>query len=131
MIGLDTNVLVRYLTQDHPAQALKASQLIEKHCTQDAPGFVSLVVLCELVWVLRGAYGYQKTLVVEVLEHILAVRELQVEAEHIAGAALRAFRRGRADFADYIVVFSNQAKGCGFTYSFDQKLISHPSVRTP
>ena len=131
MIGLDTNVLVRYLTQDDPDQALRAGRVIEKSCTKDAPGWITLVVLCELVWVLRGAYGYKKKLIVEVLEQILATRELQVEAEHIARPALAAFRRGQADFADYVIVFTNRACGCEHTYSFDQKLASHGSVRMP
>ena len=53
MIGLDTNVLVRYLIQDDPAQALLATKLIEENCSKHSPGRLSLVVLCELVWVLR------------------------------------------------------------------------------
>ena len=57
MIGLDTNVLLRYLTQDDPKQAERANNLILSQCTLQEPGQISLVVLCELVWVLRGAYG--------------------------------------------------------------------------
>ena len=131
MIGLDTNVLVRYLTQDHPDQASKASQLIEKLCTRDEPGFISLSVLCELVWVLRGAYGYEKKLIVEVLEHILSTRELKVEAEQTARSSLSAYRRGTADFADYAIIFSNRAYGCETTYSFDQRLAKNDYARVP
>lgn len=131
MIGLDTNVLVRYLTQDAPEQASKAEQLIDKHCTKDEPGHISLVVLCELVWVLRGAYGYEKNLVIKVLEQIMATSELMVEAEHIAKLALVAFKTNTADFADYVVVFSNRTAGCEMTYSFDQKLLRHKHVHKP
>jgi predicted nucleic-acid-binding protein len=130
MIGLDTNVLVRYLTQDDPDQAARAGRIIES-CTKEEPGLVSLVVLCELVWVLRGAYGYEKKLVIEVLEQILAISELQVEAEDTARSALAAFRRGPADFADYVIVFSNRARGSDITYSFDKKLAGHNYVRIP
>jgi predicted nucleic-acid-binding protein len=131
MIGLDTNVLVRYLTQDDPEQAARANNLIETSCTRHEPGRISLVVLCELTWVLAGAYGYEKKLVVQVLEQILASRELSVEDEDIARFALAAFRLGGADFADYVIVFSNRSAGCEATYSFDHKLARHDSVRLP
>ena len=62
MIGLDTNVLVRYLTQDDPQQSARANNLIETQCTKNEPGWIALIVLCELVWVLRGAYNYKKSL---------------------------------------------------------------------
>ena len=58
MIGLDTNILVRYLVEDDAKQASKAAHLIETRCTEDSPGFINRVVLCELVWVLESAYGY-------------------------------------------------------------------------
>lgn len=131
MIGLDTNVLVRYLTQDDPEQASRAGQLIETYCTKDDPGFVSLIVLCELVWVLRGAYGYEKELVIAVLEQILTTSELRVEAEHTARSSLTAYRRGSADFADYVILFSNRAQGCEITYSFDQRLARNDHARSP
>ncbi len=131
MIGLDTNVLVRYLTQDEPEQAERATRLVLSQCTREDPGRISLVVLCELVWVLRGAYGYSKALVVETLEQILATRELQVESANIAASALFAYKKGPADFADYAIVFSNRAAGCDLTCSFDRKLSKHRFVRMP
>lgn len=131
MIGLDTNVLVRYLTQDDPDQSARAGHLIETRCTRQDPGRISLVVLCELTWVLGGAYGYEKKLVVQVLKHILASRELIVENEDIARSALAAFLRGGAGFADYVIVFSNRSAGCEATYSFDRKLARHDCVSVP
>ncbi len=131
MIGLDTNVLVRYLTQDHPAQSARANLLIESRCTREDPGRIALMVLCELVWVLRGAYGYQKALVIETLDQILASRELEIEKANIAAAALSSYRKGPADFADYVIVYSNQDSLCEATYSFDQKLLKHRLVRMP
>ena len=131
MIGLDTNVLVRYLTQDEPEQAARASHLIETKCISQEPGRISLVVLCELTWVLGGAYEYEKKLVVQVLERILASRDLSVENEDIARSALAAFRRGGAGFADYVIVYSNRSAGCEATYSFDRKLARHDFVNVP
>lgn len=131
MIGLDTNVLVRYLTQDDPDQAERASILIENNCTKEAPGRITLVVLCELVWVLRGAYGYPKNLIVEVLELILATKELIVEKENTARSALKTYRKGGADFADYVIIFANRVAGCKKTFSFDRKMIGNEFVRMP
>lgn len=100
------------------------------HQTEE-PGRISLDVLCELARVLAGAYGYEKTLVVLVLESILASRELSVENEDIARSALAAFRRGGAGFADYVTVYSNRFAGCEATYSFDRKLAKHDFVKMP
>lgn len=131
MIGLDTNVLVRYLTQDDPEQSTRANRIIEAQCTRHAPGRVALVVLCELVWVLRGAYRYDKSQVVEVLEQILATVELVVENEDIASRALSAYRSGSADFADYAIAYGNDAAGCEVTYSFDRRLGEQGCVLAP
>ena len=60
MIGLDTNVLVRYITQDDSRQSEVANHLIETRCSRSNPGHIGQIVLCELVWVLRRAYGYDK-----------------------------------------------------------------------
>jgi predicted nucleic-acid-binding protein len=64
MIGLDMNVLVRYLVQDDPGQSSKATQVIAQRCMRDAPGFVNRIVLCGLVWVLKSACGYSKDRIV-------------------------------------------------------------------
>lgn len=125
MIGLDTNVLTRYLTQDDARQAEAATRLIEGSCTQDAPGRVALTALVELVWVLRRAYGYDKGVVGDVVERIMTTVELEVENEDVAWPALQAYRAGPADFADYVVLYSNAFAGCERTYTFDRKLAQH------
>lgn len=129
MIGLDTNVLVRYLTQDDAEQALRASRLIETQCTRNDPCRIALIVLCELVWVLRGAYGYEKDIIIQVLEGILASSELRVEKEDEARSALAAFQKGPADFADYVIACANRGAGCETTCSLDRKLARHPYAR--
>ncbi len=78
MIGLDTNVLVRYLVQDHPTQASKATQIIEKG-EEEASFYITSVVLCELVWVMESAYGYGQDLVVPALEQILRTGQFRFE----------------------------------------------------
>ncbi len=131
MIGLDTNVLVRYITQDEPRQASRATRLIEQRCTPEAPGRISLVVMCELVRVLCGAYGYGKEEVAGVLEQILLTAAFEVEEESLAWQALDAWKAGKADYSDYLVVLSNRHAGCEATFTFDRKLARHPAADLP
>ncbi len=131
MIGLDTNVLVRYITQDHPEQSERADDLLESKCTKESPGLLALLVLCELVWVLRGAYGYKKSAIIKVIEQILVCRELMVENYRVAFSALAAYKKGSADFADYVIAFTNKDAGCEATFSFDRKLAKLPFVKRP
>lgn len=131
MIGLDTNVLVRYLTQDDPEQAEQASRLIEGRCTSATPGRITQIVLCELVWVLQRAYGYSKTQIIEVLDQMLVTAELRIEHEPLARQALDAYRSGPADFSDYLIALNNQSAGCEATYSFDARLCRYTCVQAP
>lgn len=120
MIGLDTNVLVRYLVQDDPGQSRKAAQVIAKRCTRDAPGFVNRIVLCELVWVLESAYGYSKDTIVTVLEKLLRTSQLKIEDMQSAWTAFRMYQKGKADFADCLLGTTNRLGGCNETVTFDQ-----------
>mgnify|MGYP001318390973 FL=1 len=120
MIGLGTNVLVRYLVQDYAGQAEAAGRLIEGRCTRESPGLVSAVVLAELAWVLKGAYGQDKAIVVSVLRQILQTAELLVDDPEVVWAALSDFEQGGADFADCLIAHGNFATGCAATYTFDE-----------
>lgn len=131
MIGLDTNVLVRYLTQDDAEQAAAANRVMQAQCTADDPCRLSLVVLCELVWVLGRAYGCDREAIAGILERLLSAAELEVADEAIAWRALRAYAEGPADFADYCILFANREAGCSRTLSFDQRLARHPEVDIP
>ncbi len=123
MIGLDTNVLVRYLTHDDPVQTAAAVKVIGS-LLPDAPGFVSLVVIAELVWVLEAAYQFKKKEVEQVLETLLRSRELVVERAEIAWLALRKFNASRADFFDCLIERSGHAAECQHTVTFDRKAAS-------
>ena len=118
MIGLDTNVLVRYVTQDDPVQSPKASELIESLTTL-SPGFVSLVSVVELVWVLQSCYQCAKNDIVVVLETLLRTRELTVEHAEVIWQALRRFTANNADFADCLIERCAHAAGCEYTATFD------------
>ena len=87
-------------------------------------------MLCELVWVLERAYGYDKQQVISVLDQILITTELTIEYEDLARKALEAWRKGVAGYSDYLLVLVNQATGCELTYGFDTKLAQHPMVAT-
>ena len=131
MIGLDTNILVRYITQDDAQQAQRANRIIEHLCSKTSQGYIAQIVLCELVWVLQRAYGYDKQQVVSVLDQVLVTIEFSIENEDIARKALEAWRNGVAGYSDYLLVLANQSAGCELTYSFDMKLAQHPEVAVP
>ncbi len=120
MIGLDTNILIRYITQDDKTQAKIASAFIEKNCTIDAPGYISQIVVCEIVWVLKRAYGYDKKIVIDVIERLLKTGELIVENSENIRMALRVYQTGKADFSDYLLAISNSEVGCEYTVTFDK-----------
>jgi len=128
MIGIDTNVLVRYIVQDDEKQAAIATEWIES-CSVETPGWISVVVLCETVWVLSRAYGYEKTTVQSVLQRIFLACELAVEQQEYAWSALRDFAQGNADFSDYLIIHLNRSAGCEYTVTFDKKASSHRLVR--
>lgn len=118
MTGLDTNVLVRYVMQDDPRQSPRATRLIES-LSADEPGFVPAVVLVELVWVLSGSYGLERSQVALVLDTLLRSKELVVErAEWVTQALARCAGAG-ADFADALIERSAAGAGCAATMTFD------------
>lgn len=122
MIGLDTNVLARYLTQDDPAQARKATQIIEERASEDSAFFITSVVVCELVWVLESAYGYDQGQVVPVLEQILRTRQFRFEDRDLLWQALTDYRGGKGDFSDHLIGRMGARAGCERTLTFDRSL---------
>ena len=128
MIGLDTNVVVRYLTKDDPQQTATAVKLI-RSLSENEPGFVSLVVIAELNWVLETCYRFEKLELVEVLETLLTSKEVILERREIVSQAVREFASGAADFADYLIERSGHTAGCSHTFTFDQKAASSAGMR--
>jgi predicted nucleic-acid-binding protein len=122
MTGLDTNVLVRYLTQDDAVQSRKANAIIADAVTRGDQCSISAIVLCELVWVLREAYRLDKTTVAATVEQVLDTAQLVVEEADLARRALEDYRRGRGDFADYLIGWRNRQAGCSETVTFDHAL---------
>jgi predicted nucleic-acid-binding protein len=118
VIGLDTNVLARYVMQDDPRQSPRATRLIES-LSAEAPGFVPVVTLVELVWVLSGSYGLSRAQVATVLETLLRSRELVIDRAEIVAQALARFGSTGADFADALIERIAAAAGCEATMTFD------------
>ncbi len=126
MIGLDTNVLVRYLTKDDEAQWRQATQLIQssEQC------FITNIVLCEMVWVLRGEpYQYKKDEILKTLETMLQSPTFEFENRSAVYQALQRAKQGRADFSDYLIgAVALQAGSCE-TATFDRKLKDEKGFR--
>ena len=121
MIGLDTNVLVRYLTQDDPAQSPRATRLIERTLSQDNPGFVSIVAMVQTVWVLERAYGLSAREIAGAIERMLQASVLIVDSEQVVFEAMTALKDDRGSFADTLIGALGEAAGCAKTVTFDRK----------
>jgi predicted nucleic-acid-binding protein len=122
MIGLDTNVLVRYITQDDPRQAKIAERVIEQAVTGGEKILIQPIVFCELIWVLESAYGYGKSAIIPVLQQIMRTARFEIADKDILWKALDDFAKGTADFADYLIGRANERDGAESTLTFDKSL---------
>src|SRR5206468_2273755 len=119
MIGLDTNILIRYLTQDDPIQSPKATEIIERRLTEAKPGFVSVIAMVESTWVLDRAYGLTAQEIAVAIERMLQIDVLIVEKEQEVFTAMVALKQGRGSFADALVAELGASAGCTHTLTFD------------
>ena len=124
MIGLDTNVLVRYLTQDDQEQANKANKLIEQQLSTHKPGYITLITLVEIVWVLESCYGQSKSEILNILHALLTTKQLLIEQADIVYLALKRFTSGSADFSDALIATLSENNGCRTVFTFDKKAAS-------
>ena len=122
MIGLDTNVLVRYLTQDDPAQFAKAAAFIDAASEREEQFLINTPVLCELVWVLTAVYDYSREEIARALEQIFTTAQFEIERLDEARQALGDFRSSRADFSDALIGRINRSLGAQHTVTFDRDL---------
>ena len=126
MIGLDTNILVRYFAQDDPAQSRKANALIQNRLSEENPGFVSVVVMIELVWVLARVYGLTPQNLSATIERMLQSDTFVIEHEQQVFAAMIALKEGRGSFSDALVTMLAARAGCSETLTFDRKALRLP-----
>lgn len=119
MIGLDTNVLVRYVAQDDVRQSAQATALIES-LTAQRPGFISCVTLVEALWVMEDVYGARRERIAEIVEALLHTDALTVQFAEATWRALASFRKGTADFAEHLIAALCRSAGCDSIVTFDK-----------
>ncbi len=124
MLGLDTNVLVRYLVQDEPQQCQKAKRLIARELAKGEPVLISLLVLLETEWVLRSRYELEKGLRLSTISALLDTADLTFEDEACIEQALYSWNDSTADFADCLIEARNRRLGCSGTATFDAKALT-------
>ena len=125
MTGLDTNVVIRFVTQDDADQSRRANAVFALAAASGEKLYLGAIALCEVVWVLRSAYAEPKERVVEVLEALVGTPEVVIEDGDIVRRALADYARGPADFADYLLARRNDRAGCQTTLTFDGALQGH------
>jgi predicted nucleic-acid-binding protein len=131
MIGLDTNILVRFLTQDDPIQSLRATEIIERRLTEKNPGFVSIVAMVETTWVLERAYRLAAGEIAAAIERMLQIDVLVVENEQEVFSAMIALKEGQGSFAGAVISALGTRAGCSRTLTFDQKALRLPGFELP
>ena len=119
MIGLDTNIVVRYFAQDDKLQSALATRVFAT-LNKSSQGFISLIVLCETVWVLQDCYAIRKPALLDILRTLLESDELLIESKPLVWQALQSFTFQSFDFSDAIVAAVNQHAGCVTTLTFDK-----------
>jgi predicted nucleic-acid-binding protein len=120
--GFDTNLLVRYLVRDDPAQASVVERVIANAAESDESIFLDAIVLCEAVWVLESAYEIDRPSIADALEKLLLTEQFEIDRREVVWKALHRFKAGKGDFADYVIGESNILIGCDTTQTFDRAL---------
>ena len=126
MLGIDTNILVRFLVRDDDAQFEKARKLIKREVTAGHRVFVSQLVLLETEWVLRSRYGVSKNQIIAAISGLLDATDVQFEDEPAIEEALFIWKDTTADFADCLIGTQNRRLGCRATATFDIKASKLP-----
>ena len=126
MLGIDTNILVRFLVRDDEAQFEKARKLIKREVAAGRSVFVNQLVLMETEWVLRSRYAVPKQQIIEAISGLLDASDVQFEDEPTIEEALFMWKDATADFADCLIGAKNRRMGCRSTASFDVKAAKLP-----
>jgi predicted nucleic-acid-binding protein len=123
VIGIDTNILVRYLAQDDPAQSRIATAIIEHRLNEDNPGFISIIAMAETVWVLDRAYRLSNRELADAVERILQTETFVIQNEQEVFLAMVAVKEGSGSFADALIAALGDAAGCAHTLTFDRQAL--------
>jgi len=119
MIGLDTNVLIRFFTQDDPAQG-RAATAFFRSLSSSRPGWVGLATVLEAAWVMKSVRKMDRETIASTLSRLLTLESLIIDQPDVLEEALRRYRKTKADFADCLIAASGRAAGCSKTVTFDQ-----------
>jgi len=131
MIGLDTNILVRYVMQDDPIQSAMATAWIEERLSAENPGFISVVAIAETVWVLDLTYGVADQDIAAAIERLLQADVLVVENEQQVFTAMVALKKKQGSFADALIAGLGAKAGCASTLTFDRRALGLPRFKPP
>jgi predicted nucleic-acid-binding protein len=123
MLGVDTNVLIRYLIRDDQSQYEKARRLIDREVSKGEPVLVSMLVLLETEWVLRSRYELAKAEIVTAFSALLDTADLAFEDEPSVEHAVYSWKDSAADFADCLIEARNRRLGCRATATFDARAL--------
>jgi predicted nucleic-acid-binding protein len=115
--------------QDDEEQARLASEIIENQCSVENPAFINEITLCEIVWVLKRAYRYDKKVILTLLQQLLNTQEIYISSQAEAWLAYYDYEQGNADFSDYFIARINKKFGCPFTFSFDKKACQNENFK--
>lgn len=129
MIGLSTDVIVRYLAQDDRLQSAAATRLLDRELTPESPGFIGLVTLTEVVQVMTSVYGADRPTVARVIEGLLSAPQLRVQEAESVWLALLDYRESQADFSDALTGRQAIAAGCVHTATIDLRAAGHPGFK--
>ena len=119
MIGLDANIIIRYLVQDDPEQSAIACRILEEELSAINKGHICPVVLCEVIWVLLRSYKQKKEKILTVIRTLLLASNIEIQHSDSVWRALRDYESGTADFSDYLIAHINKDCGATFTLTFD------------
>jgi len=131
MIGLDTNVLVRYIMQDDAKQAALATKLIET-LTENSPGYISSIVIVELCWVLESAFDLSRDEIVRALQNLIAIDVIKIDRVIVIAASVRDYAASggssgnsgnntKVGIADYLIMRFSTLAGCEKCMTFDKR----------
>lgn len=120
--GVDANVLLRVLLNDHPQQSMQARDLLAS-LREERRGYVGISAVLQIFWVLRSRYRVPRQALYEMMRQLLSIRHVDVESPEAVAQALSAYRQGRAEFADALLAGRNVEAGCSFTYTFDRDAV--------
>ena len=121
MLGLDTNVILRLLLGDDPAQKKRASRAIERAKTEGLPVMLALAVVLELEWVLRSSARMDKAQVLGIFRLLLESYDVQIENEKVLEQAIHTYQHATVDFAECLFLAQYQQMGCQTMLTFDTK----------